>query len=289
MNNNPYCKCGCGQKVKSPKNKYIWGHNAKDRIVSEETKKKQSNRMKGKTYEELYGVEKAKKVKEKIGKKSKEQDRFKWLRGRTWEEIYGEDKCNELKQNLSEKKKNDPKLKNRIGKNNPNYKGCKDSLYSAYSSRLNIDECRENKNGKIEVKCTYCNQWFTPTQVELDNRINELKRGKTGTNFYCSNNCKKECPIHYQVLWPKNYKPYDNKYLPDEVSSELRKMVFERDNWTCQKCESNEKLHCHHIDPKTKNPMFANDMDSCITLCKECHKFIHTEIEGCKYNELSCK
>jgi len=65
-------------------------------------------------------------------------------------------------------------------------------------------------------------------------------------------------------------------------------MVFERDDWECQKCEKKESIECHHIDPVSQEPMFSNDMDSCITLCKECHKYIHMNIEGCGYNELRC-
>jgi len=62
-------------------------------------------------------------------------------------------------------------------------------------------------------------------------------------------------------------------------------MVFERDNWKCQKCGSDKSLESHHIDPKSLNPGFANDMDSCITLCKDCHKEVHMK-DGCRYYEL---
>lgn len=42
------------------------------------------------------------------------------------------------------------------------------------------------------------------------------------------------------------------------------------------------------MDPAAQNPMFQNDADSCITLCKDCHKFIHKQI-GCRYIDLRCK
>ena len=48
----------------------------------------------------------------------------------------------------------------------------------------------------------------------------------------------------------------------------------------------NKYILGHHIDPVSQEPFFANDPDSCITLCKECHKQIHMNIEGCKYHEL---
>jgi thymidylate synthase (FAD) len=63
-------------------------------------------------------------------------------------------------------------------------------------------------------------------------------------------------------------------------------MVLERDNWTCQKCEKRGgHIHCHHIDPVILNPIESADLDNCITLCKKCHKWVHTK-EGCRYFKL---
>jgi hypothetical protein len=39
---------------------------------------------------------------------------------------------------------------------------------------------------------------------------------------------------------------------------------------------------------KSFNKIMANDPDNCITLCKECHKRIHSQ-EGCNHNDLKCK
>jgi hypothetical protein len=286
MNKNPFCKCGCGQRVTKPTNKYIWGHNSVGRIATEEEREKQRQRMLGKTYEELYGEERAQQVKKKLWKNREKKDPP--IKGMTWEEYYGEEKANEMRNNIREKNTNNPKLKDRHGEKNPYYKGAKDSLYSCWAPKLTFDEHRENEEGKIEVRCMYCNKWFIPTPIQMDNRIRAIRKETYGNSFYCSDNCKKSCPDFYQVLWPKNYKPYEGTPYKNrvEVTAELRKIVFERDNWECQKCGVIESLECHHIDPVSQEPFFANDPDSCITLCKECHKFIHTEINGCKYNEL---
>jgi len=280
------CKCGCGEEVTKKSNLYIWGHNAKGRKVSEKQKEKQSKRLKGKNYIELHGEEKSEEIKQKIGAKSK--GRIPINKGQTWNEFYGENKADQMREKTRKKLTNHPKLKDRCGPKNPNYKGSKDSLYNHWSPKLIFDENRNNNN-KIEVKCTYCGKWFTPSESELNNRINAIKREKFSCDFYCSNECKHLCSSHYQVLWPKNHKPYDNKYTQIEVSPELRKMVFERDNWECQKCGYIKSLECHHIDPVSQIPMFVNDVSSCITLCSKCHKFVHTEIEWCKYHELKKK
>ena len=61
-----------------------------------------------------------------------------------------------------------------------------------------------------------------------------------------------------------------------KVSSEYktwRRQVFERDNWTCQKCgKHNGRLHPHHIKPKSRYPKLLFDVSNGVTLCKECHR-----------------
>jgi len=285
----PFCKCGCGQRVTKLKNKYILGHNLKDQIITQETREKLRIAKLGITYEERYGKEKADEIKKKIGAKSK--GRFQPWKGTTWNKLYGKGKADKMRKAIVDKHKINPKLKDRVGLKNPNYKGAKDCLYIHWSPKLLYDINRENEDKKIEVRCTYCGKWYIPTSVEMDNRIRSIRQETFGNGFYCSSSCKELCPIHWQVLWPKNYKPYENDpyKMRVEVSSELRKVVFKRDDYTCQKCEKKESLECHHIDPVSQEPFFANDPDSCITLCKECHKFIHTKIEGCKYYELKKK
>lgn len=59
------------------------------------------------------------------------------------------------------------------------------------------------------------------------------------------------------------------------INPALRKKVFERDNFTCQKCKVQDKsariLEAHHI-----NPLYANgedELNNLITLCSNCHHF----------------
>ncbi len=51
----------------------------------------------------------------------------------------------------------------------------------------------------------------------------------------------------------------------------IRKQIYERDNWICQecnvRCHNNVKIQCHHIDYDTYN----NNLENLITLCASCH------------------
>lgn len=141
----------------------------------------------------------------------------------------------------------------------------------------------------LQIKCIYCGVWFIPKQSQVVNRIKAIVCDPNGrtfgeARFYCSDNCKKACPTFGRHKFPKEFKLSTSR----EVQSELRKIVLERDRWTCQRCEEiNIELHCHHITGISQNPIESADIDNCVTLCKECHRDVHKQV-GCKYNELRC-
>jgi len=159
------------------------------------------------------------------------------------------------------------------------------ALYSTYHSQLTVDEePRLAEDGiSLEVRCKYCGRYFKPINREIVSRINSLSDRTRGYgHLYCSEGCKYSCSIFNQKLYPKDHKPATSR----EVQPQLRKLVLERDNYTCQKCGSVDELHCHHIDPVANNPIESADVDNCITYCVECHKEAHSQI-GCGYNEIS--
>ncbi|MCF8012495.1 MAG: HNH endonuclease [Clostridiales bacterium] len=154
---------------------------------------------------------------------------------------------------------------------------------------------KESKDGYLMAVCTYCGRWFTPKINELRSRYDAICQNREGSflgaecRLYCSEGCKQSCPTYNRILYPKGYKLKTSV----EVSSQLRKLVFDRDNYICQKCGTHKdelqvSIHCHHIKPKSKNVIEANDIDNCITLCKDCHEDVH-KLPGCTNYDLQCK
>lgn len=170
-------------------------------------------------------------------------------------------------------------------------------LYDTYAHQIDWCELvRRNKEDQniLEVKCTYCGKWFVPSLINIYGRIQYLKGNSnygSEHRLYCSNGCKKECPIFFKSVTTimREDKIRAGKLdwieLNREIQPELRQMVFERDNYTCQKCKSKKHLHCHHIKPVAIEPIESADIDNCITYCKNCHKKTHTQ-DGCKYGQL---
>jgi len=81
------------------------------------------------------------------------------------------------------------------------------ALYDTYANRLEFAEEVRNNTGLLEVRCAYCGRWFSPSRSEVKNRLRFLSgNGTAECRFYCSENCKKACPIFRTQKWPKGFK-----------------------------------------------------------------------------------
>ena len=115
-------------------------------------------------------------------------------------------------------------------------------------------------------------------------KILEINKWKIKRNLNTHFFCNKQCHIEYQktLIGDKNpsYKGIsieETRLRKIDEYSEWRTSVYERDNYTCQRCFSSGggRLNAHHILYFMKYPIFRFDIDNGITLCKDCHKYIH--------------
>jgi len=170
-------------------------------------------------------------------------------------------------------------------------------LYNTFAPQIEwCEEVRRCITDKdiLEVKCFKCNKWFMPTIIEIGNRIQALKgQSKGESNLYCSEDCKNSCYIYGKQ--PKTLIHNDAVRAgrdpwwdePRHMQPEWRKMVLERDSYTCQKCGKTKiPLIAHHINPVKLYPLESADVDNGITLCVDCHEKAH-RIPGCGTGELA--
>ena len=148
-----------------------------------------------------------------------------------------------------------------------------------------IEEVQRDPENKdyLQIKCTNCDNWFSPTRREVEARIAAIYGRTKGENrFYCSEECKQSCSIYGQQMYPKGQKPYISR--PDQA--EWAKMVKERDNYICIKCGREDlPLVAHHIEGLNVNPLMSADIDLGVTFCLECDRLIHSEM-GCRPSDL---
>jgi len=130
--------------------------------------------------------------------------------------------------------------------------------------------------------------WFTPTNVQLAERVRalETKTGSDGCYFYCSDKCKDECPL-YNLQHDPN-RNIEKIYTQQEYET-FRKFVLERDDYKCQYCDE-KATHIHHERPQKLEPFFALDPDFAWSCCKECHyKYGHKTGTECSTGNLANK
>lgn len=229
------------------------------------------------------------KNKDKIKEKKKEYYKNNKDKIKEYNKEYREnnkDKIKEARHNLYQKNKDKEKDKAIIYNNTP----------ILYNSTLKVrqeielyEEIKQSDDGYLMCTCTYCGEWYKPIYRKVSDRLKAINNINNGEQrLYCSDNCKNNCPSYRQILYFKDQKPATSR----EVQPELRQMVFERDNYTCQKCDTYKDnldvgIHCHHIEGILWEPLESADIDMCITYCADCHKEVH-RIEGCTYQDLQC-
>ncbi|HUU87795.1 MAG TPA: hypothetical protein VMX17_08590 [Candidatus Glassbacteria bacterium] len=229
--------------------------------------------MKDKTYEELYGQEKADELKSKLSLLMSETmtQREPWNKG--------VQNCFSVqtRQIMSRKAKERVRLESRTKYNLIYYR-------YKYPFFYKIEKPIEDESGNILVKCKNCNKYFKPTGTQLYERIRQLEKdyGNDGCYFYCSDQCKGECP-----LFNLKSDPFKDKTInyTDEEYHQFREFVLDRDGYECQYC-GKQAEHVHHERPQKLEPFFALDPDFAWSVCKECHyKYGHKE--ECSTGQLS--
>ena len=92
---------------------------------------------------------------------------------------------------------------------------------------------------------------------------------------YSSKRCKKCTPRGKDShVWKGGLRGKD--YIERRrFRNSMQKLVFERDNYTCQLCwERGGKLQVDHIQSWAEYVELRFSMDNCRTLCMDCHYFI---------------
>jgi len=275
------CLCGCDNEVNEGK-KWLSGHNRKGNKISDEVKNKISIELKGKS-----PWNKGIKKEDSISLKQ-QGEKLKYLRNDP-NSIYNSNEYKRkhlISMNTDEVKR---KLSlSRRGRSSPS-KGIKMTLKQALknkiSAMLTIDEIKEKyplfskleeirfleEIGERQVRCSYCEKWFTPTIYKFRDRINAIEKlGSDINRFYCSEDCKELCPIYRKIKFQDNHPTKSNTLYTQEEYQTFRKFSLERDNYICQFC-GEKATDVHHEKPQKLEPFFSLDLDYAWSCCKKCH------------------
>jgi len=153
------------------------------------------------------------------------------------------------------------------------------SLY-VFNQILKVDDPKMI-DGVITVICKHCGKRFSPKLVHIRVRIRATNGVSGGeANFYCSDGCKKDCPIYRRSRHRKGEEPTSRPRTTGERYA--IKAAKKRDGHRCITCGNIKRLQGHHLIPHklligTSDEYLISDTDNIITLCKDCHWDVHRD------------
>jgi 5-methylcytosine-specific restriction endonuclease McrA len=138
-------------------------------------------------------------------------------------------------------------------------------------------------------KGKYCSKkcyWAHPKSEETLKRMSECQKGKKYTLETIE---KRVSQTRGENHWNWKGGISSTERMDDIKWKNLRKLIYQRDNWTCQRCgkHCHNNIQCHHIIPYRvgKNYRFiywnvsVDDESNLITLCKSCHGTVEREYQ----------
>lgn len=142
--------------------------------------------------------------------------------------------------------------------------------------------------GKLIVKRVNesLKDWKTTHRFCSKKCFDEYRRGKPSpspsTTFQKNNKIYSFNDTRTKKLGPENNKwkggitPIHEKIRKDLVYKKWRECVFERDDYTCQKCgKRGGDIHAHHELSFSDYPELRVEILNGMTLCVSCHRKIH--------------
>lgn len=133
------------------------------------------------------------------------------------------------------------------------------------------------------------NRWYWLCQCDCGNKHHAISKDlKNGNVSSCKCLQKERAAEAARKLSKERLGPKHHRWNHDltEEERQLRKhqkfilkrtsrSCFERDKFKCAICNSNEKIHAHHLNSWKYFPDDRLNVDNLITLCDFCHKRYH--------------
>jgi len=132
--------------------------------------------------------------------------------------------------------------------------------------RKSLNSILKGKKNKRKIKRQIFEYLFSKQENRKPIEKEQIEKAKKLVDRYIIN------PVETRYINDKKQKinPYYNFYQSEEWK-QLRRKALQRDNYTCQECNSKESLHVHHL----KYRFISNLLEDLITLCKFCHANKH--------------
>jgi hypothetical protein len=142
--------------------------------------------------------------------------------------------------------------------------------------------CIVREINRKNKRCKYCRKIKSKTITRCKTCSSEIFCYKIRLRSFCCEKCKF---IYYKGQGNPNYidgrTPENHIIRNSPEYKQWRKLVFERDKYTCVFCgKIGGELHADHIKPFSKYPELRLELSNGRTLCRPCHEKTPTYRRG---------
>ena len=122
------------------------------------------------------------------------------------------------------------------------------------------------KGGKIRKICIFCNKEFY------------VNKYRENTAEFCSKSCAARWHTGNKAHNWKGGIDLENKRARQSLEYEVWRLeVYRKDGFRCRLC-GNKDIVAHHLKLFSEFPELRFSVNNGITLCRSCHKKVHSEI-----------
>ncbi len=136
------------------------------------------------------------------------------------------------------------------------------SSWAYFNQKYCSRECAGRTKQRIEKSCELCGSTFFTV------------KSRSASARFCSRLCQNTWQARQQIRFPRTVQTR----LESSEWRHIRRVILERDCYTCQNCESHRGLSVHHVEPWRFS--HNNNTENLITLCRRCHLLTDRALRG---------
>jgi thymidylate synthase (FAD) len=164
-------------------------------------------------------------------------------------------------------------------------------LEEQLSKGLHVDEMAQLASCSIEA----IKKWVYTYELSLNKRLSgsdiPWNKGKGGYKLNLSEESRQKRLENAKEYTKRGAESHfwkggtsTERELIGAWTRQIAPQVHKKFNYICQKCGvMGGNLHAHHVVPVFADQSLAYEFDNLVTLCKECHEFIHQNNEEAEF------
>lgn len=142
---------------------------------------------------------------------------------------------------------------------------------------INKNRTRKEIAKELKISDCYLGKYIKKLDIQKSHKNRPNRKPGHGKKGMFSNEQKKQISQRMSgennPAWKGGITPKANAIRQEKITKELRKLIYDRDDYTCQLCfKRGGSLTLHHVVPIWQDISLIDNVENLKTLCKTCHE-----------------